>query len=42
MMVAVVILLILVSLCNGETRLGARRSLFHGSIQPSEFAKLPL
>ncbi|NMC30130.1 MAG: FtsW/RodA/SpoVE family cell cycle protein [Pelolinea sp.] len=40
MMVAVVILLILVSFVYGETRLGARRSLFQGSIQPSEFAKL--
>ncbi len=40
MLAIIVILLILVSFVYGETRLGARRSLFQGSIQPSEFAKL--
>ncbi len=40
MMATIIILLILVSFVYGETRLGAKRSLFQGSIQPSEFAKL--
>ena len=33
-------LLLMVVFFMGETRLGARRTLFQGSIQPSEFAKL--
>lgn len=40
MMAVVIFLLVLVSFVYGETRLGARRALFQGSIQPSEFAKL--
>lgn len=40
MMSVVIFLLVLVSFIYGETRLGARRALFQGSIQPSEFAKL--
>ena len=42
MMVITIFLLILVSFVYGETRLGARRALFQGSIQPSEFAKLAI
>ncbi len=37
---AVLIMLALVALGIGETRLGANRTLFGGSVQPSEFAKL--
>ncbi len=40
MMAGIIFLLVLVSFVYGETRLGARRALFQGSIQPSEFAKL--
>ncbi len=40
MMTVVIILLVIVSFVYGETRLGARRALFSGSVQPSEFAKL--
>jgi cell division protein FtsW len=36
----VLIMLALVALGIGETRLGANRTLFGGSVQPSEFAKL--
>lgn len=42
MMVIIIALLVLVSFVYGETRLGARRALFQGSIQPSEFAKLAI
>lgn len=37
---AVLLMLLLVVLGVGETRLGANRTLFGGSVQPSEFAKL--
>ncbi len=37
---AVLFMLLLVVLGVGETRLGANRTLFGGSVQPSEFAKL--
>jgi cell division protein FtsW len=37
---SVLIMLALVALGIGETRLGANRTLFGGSVQPSEFAKL--
>lgn len=36
----VIFMLLLVVLGVGETRLGANRTLFGGSVQPSEFAKL--
>jgi cell division protein FtsW len=40
MVVVTLILLLLVGVGLGESLLGARRSLFQGSIQPSEFTKL--
>ncbi len=39
-MVAVLFLCMMVLIFGQETELGARRGLFNGSIQPSEFAKL--
>lgn len=41
MMLVTVIMLVLV-LVTGETRLNARRALFSGSVQPSELAKLAI
>ncbi len=41
MMIATLIMLVLV-LTSGETRLNARRALFGGSVQPSELAKLAI
>ncbi|HEY60207.1 MAG TPA: FtsW/RodA/SpoVE family cell cycle protein [Anaerolineae bacterium] len=42
LMVLNIILLLSVIIFVGETRLGAQRALFNGSIQPSEFSKLIL
>lgn len=42
LLILAIILLLLVIFFFGETRLGAKRTLFQGSIQPSEFAKLAM
>jgi len=42
LMIVIVVLLSMVAFTNKATQVGARRALFQGSIQPSEFAKLAI